>query len=90
MLKDLSIGNLAVKSGEEENDPNMELNLLTVASTGNARLLDELLKAKLDPDIGDSKGRTPLVCFFYLCLVKDIPMYNKYKKCTNNLSSTLF
>ncbi|XP_048328183.1 potassium channel AKT2/3 isoform X2 [Ziziphus jujuba] len=60
MLKDLSIGNLAVKSGEEENDPNMELNLLTVASTGNARLLDELLKAKLDPDIGDSKGRTPL------------------------------
>ncbi|KAF3444469.1 hypothetical protein FNV43_RR14161 [Rhamnella rubrinervis] len=60
LLKDLSIGNLAVKSGEEGDYPNMDVNLLTVASTGNAALLDKLLKAKLDPDIGDSKGRTPL------------------------------
>ncbi|CAK9175688.1 unnamed protein product [Ilex paraguariensis] len=46
--------------GEVADDPNMSINLLTVASTGNAAFLDELLKAKLDPDIGDSKGRTPL------------------------------
>ncbi|PON52584.1 Voltage dependent potassium channel [Parasponia andersonii] len=59
-LKDLKIGELLVESGEEESDPNMADNLLTVASTGNAALLDELLKAKLDPDIGNSKGRTPL------------------------------
>ncbi|PON86646.1 Voltage dependent potassium channel [Trema orientale] len=59
-LKDLKIGELPVDSVEEEGDPNMADNLLTVASTGNAALLDELLKAKLDPDIGNSKGRTPL------------------------------
>lgn len=62
-LKDLNIGDLLVENGEEDVDPNMAFNLLTVASTGNAAFLDELLKAKLDPDIGDSKGRTPLVCF---------------------------
>ncbi|KAJ9687452.1 hypothetical protein PVL29_016084 [Vitis rotundifolia] len=59
-LKDLNIGDLLVENGEEDVDPNMAFNLLTVASTGNAAFLDELLKAKLDPDIGDSKGRTPL------------------------------
>lgn len=58
-LKKLNyLRDLLVENGEEEGDPN----LLTVASTGNAAFLDELLKAKLDPDIGDSKGRTPLVC----------------------------
>ncbi|WCJ18341.1 Potassium channel AKT2/3 [Euphorbia peplus] len=45
---------------EGRDDPNMGFNLLSVASTGNAVFLEELLKAKLDPDIGDSKGRTPL------------------------------
>ncbi|CBI23771.3 unnamed protein product, partial [Vitis vinifera] len=59
-LKDLNIGDLLVENGEEDVNPNMAFNLLTVASTGNAAFLDELLKAKLDPDIGDSKGRTPL------------------------------
>ncbi|KAF5733502.1 potassium channel AKT2/3 [Tripterygium wilfordii] len=59
-FKDLSIGDLLVDGGEAEEDPNMGFNLLTVASTGNAAFLDELLKAKLDPDVGDSKGRTPL------------------------------
>ncbi|XP_031285395.1 potassium channel AKT2/3 [Pistacia vera] len=60
-LTDLNIGELLVEGGgEEDGDPNMSFNLLTVASTGNAAFLDELLKARLDPDIGDSKGRTPL------------------------------
>ncbi|KAK4740980.1 hypothetical protein SAY87_024568 [Trapa incisa] len=59
-LKDLKIGNILAEGGEEQDDPNMSANLLTVASTGNAAFLDELLKARLDPDIGDSKGRTPL------------------------------
>lgn len=62
-LKDLSIGDLNVDNGEEEGDPNMDSNLLTVADTGNAAFLDELLRARFDPDIGDSEGRTPLVCF---------------------------
>lgn len=47
--------------GGDYGDPNMYVNLLTVASTGNATFLEELLKAKLDPDIGDAQGRTPLV-----------------------------
>jgi hypothetical protein len=42
----------------------MAFNLLPTASTGNAAFLEELLKAKLDPDIADSKGRTPLVCSY--------------------------
>ncbi|KAL8114700.1 hypothetical protein AgCh_021535 [Apium graveolens] len=60
-LKELNIGDLIVDCGnQEDDDPNMSINLLTVAGTGNAAFLDELLKARLDPDIGDSKGRTPL------------------------------
>nr|XP_016440447.1 PREDICTED: potassium channel AKT2/3-like [Nicotiana tabacum] len=59
-LKDLRLVDLFLEVGEEDSDPNMSINLLTVASTGNAAFLDELLKARLDPDIGDSKGRTPL------------------------------
>ncbi|KAI3715701.1 hypothetical protein L6452_22687 [Arctium lappa] len=61
-LKDLDLGDLLLDGGEEgvDGDPNMSMNLLTVAGTGNAAFLDELLKARLDPDISDSKGRTPL------------------------------
>uniref|UniRef100_A0A5B6YZR5 Potassium channel n=1 Tax=Davidia involucrata TaxID=16924 RepID=A0A5B6YZR5_DAVIN len=59
-LKDLSIGDLLLEGGEGDGDSNLSINLLTVASIGNAAFLDELLKAGLDPDIGDSKGRTPL------------------------------
>ncbi|TKY71362.1 Potassium channel AKT2/3 [Spatholobus suberectus] len=59
-LKDLSIRDLMVENVEEEEDPNMAVNLLTVTSTGNAAFLEELLRAGLDTDIGDSKGKTPL------------------------------
>ncbi|KAL7235805.1 hypothetical protein ACSBR1_019150 [Camellia fascicularis] len=59
-LKDLRIGDIWLEDGEEDGDSNMSINLLTVAGTGNAAFLDELLKARLDPDIGDSQGRTPL------------------------------
>ncbi|THG13367.1 hypothetical protein TEA_013251 [Camellia sinensis var. sinensis] len=59
-LKDLRIGDIWLEDGEEDGDPNMSINLLTVAGTGNAAFLDELLKARLDPDISDSQGRTPL------------------------------
>ncbi|KAE9595113.1 hypothetical protein Lal_00041195 [Lupinus albus] len=58
-LKELSIRDLMVENMEEE-DPNMAVNLLSVASIGNAAFLEELLRAGLDPDIGDSKGKTPL------------------------------
>lgn len=81
-LRDLKIGEILAESGDEEGDANMAFNLLTVASKGNAALLDELLKAKLDPDIGDSKGRTPLVCLsslkYLVCLL--MPDENKEKK----------
>lgn len=61
-LRDVRIGGILVESGEEEatGDPKLAFDLLTVSSKGNAALLEELLKSKLDPDIGDSKGRTPL------------------------------
>nr|BAJ86681.1 predicted protein [Hordeum vulgare subsp. vulgare] len=35
-------------------------NLLTVAATGNGGFLGDLLKVGMDPDVGDSKGRTAL------------------------------
>lgn len=57
---------MLVEGGEDQDDPNMAFNLLTVAGTGNAAFLDELLRARLDPDIGDSNGQTPLVC---ICVV---------------------
>ncbi|KAK6156985.1 hypothetical protein DH2020_011233 [Rehmannia glutinosa] len=60
-LKDLRLGDLFLEGGDEDGDPNMSINLLTVAGTGNAAFLNELLKAGLDPDVGDSKGKTPLV-----------------------------
>lgn len=60
-LKGLRLGALLHGVGEDHGDPNMYVNLLTVASTGNATFLEELLKAKLDPDIGDAQGKTPLV-----------------------------
>lgn len=65
-FQDLSISELLAEGRAADDDPNMSLNLLTVASTGNAAFLDELLKARLDPDIGDANGRTPLVCFSFL------------------------
>lgn len=59
--KDLRIGEIWLEGGEEaDEDMNMSINLLTVASTGNSAFLQELLKAKFDPDVADSKLRTPL------------------------------
>lgn len=59
-LKDLRLGDLFLEGGGEDDDSNMSINLLTVAGTGNSAFLNELLKAGLDPDVGDSKGKTPL------------------------------
>ncbi|GLU02936.1 hypothetical protein SLE2022_201660 [Rubroshorea leprosula] len=59
-LKDLKIGDLIMEGGDEDGDSNMSINLLTVAGTGNAAFLDDLLKARLDHDIGDCEGKTPL------------------------------
>ncbi|GMI88187.1 potassium transport 2/3 [Hibiscus trionum] len=60
-LKDMTTGGSEKEGGEEVGDPrNMSISLLDVADTGNAAFLDELLKARLDPNIGDCKGRTPL------------------------------
>ncbi|CAA7031015.1 unnamed protein product [Microthlaspi erraticum] len=59
-LSDLDVG--AQENGENNGvvPPNIASSLITVVSTGNAALLDELLKAKLNPDVTDSKGKTPL------------------------------
>ncbi|KAF7842733.1 potassium channel AKT2/3 isoform X1 [Senna tora] len=59
-LKEVSMRDLEVVQSGEEEDPNMAENLLTAATTGNAAFLEELLKAGLDPEVGDSKGKTPL------------------------------
>lgn len=60
-LKDVSIEDILMWCQGNGGEPNMRSNLHTLANTGHAALLDELLKAGMDPDIVDSKGRTPLV-----------------------------
>nr|XP_010930758.2 LOW QUALITY PROTEIN: potassium channel AKT2-like [Elaeis guineensis] len=57
--KDISIANLIEENGECD-EANIPCNLLTVVATGSSCLLEELLKAGMDPDIGDSRGRRPL------------------------------
>lgn len=60
-LKDVSIEDILMWCQGNGGEPNMTSNLHTLANTGHAALLDELLKAGIDPDIVDSRGRTPLV-----------------------------
>lgn len=60
--KDISIEDLLEENGGCD-EANIPCNLLTVVATGSSCLLEELLKAGMDPDIGDSRGRTPLVQF---------------------------
>ncbi|GMI83619.1 potassium transport 2/3 [Hibiscus trionum] len=60
-LKDITTGGSEMEDREEVGDlRNMSISLLDVADTGNAAFLEELLKARLDPDIVDCNGRTPL------------------------------
>ncbi|XXG65205.1 hypothetical protein AAC387_Pa05g2969 [Persea americana] len=54
-VKDLRSEDSFLDDGESEPQ-----DILTVAASGNSTLLEELLKAGMDPHIGDSKGRTPL------------------------------
>ncbi|CAL9121550.1 unnamed protein product [Musa textilis] len=58
-FKDISIEDLIGENGECD-EASIPCNLLTVAATGNSYFLEKLLKARMDPDIGDSRGRTPL------------------------------
>ncbi|XP_068658680.1 potassium channel AKT2 [Aristolochia californica] len=56
-LKNLNIEDFLGENGVSENIPQ---NLFTAAATGNNVFLEELLVVGLDPDVGDSTGRTPL------------------------------
>ncbi|KAM3309600.1 hypothetical protein ACQJBY_030706 [Aegilops geniculata] len=51
---------LGESAGEGGSGNTIPCNLLTVAATGNSSFLEDLLKEGLDPDVGDSKGRTAL------------------------------
>ncbi|KAK1265916.1 Potassium channel AKT2/3 [Acorus gramineus] len=59
-LKDLNIEDFLGDNGEYNNGSNIPCNLFTAAATGDSCTLEVLLKAGMDPNIGDSKGRTPL------------------------------
>lgn len=52
---------LGENTGEDGSGGNIPCNLLTVAATGNSSFLEDLLRVGMDPDVGDSKGRTALV-----------------------------
>ncbi|XP_038989420.1 potassium channel AKT2-like [Phoenix dactylifera] len=57
--KDISTEDLLEENGEYD-EANIPCNLLTVVATGSSSLVEGLLKAGMDPDISDSRGRTPL------------------------------
>ncbi|KAG6520091.1 hypothetical protein ZIOFF_017121 [Zingiber officinale] len=44
----------------EKDGANIPCSLLTVAATGNSSLLNKLMIAGMNPDVRDSRGRTPL------------------------------
>ncbi|XP_073000464.1 potassium channel AKT2 [Typha latifolia] len=58
-FNDIKVEDLLGENGEYD-DTNIPCNLLTVTATGNSSFLEDLLKLGMDPNIGDSKGRTPL------------------------------
>ncbi|XP_073127293.1 potassium channel AKT2/3-like [Henckelia pumila] len=60
MLQDLHIRDSFLEDVEDNRGSNMSISLLSVACTGNALFLDELLDSGFDPDVGDINGRTPL------------------------------
>nr|GEW03253.1 potassium channel AKT2/3 [Tanacetum cinerariifolium] len=64
-LKYLNAWSLLLDGDEEgvDGDPNMSMNLLTIAGTTSFVFLDELLEARLEPDMSDSNERTPLKKF---------------------------
>ncbi|XP_020591768.1 potassium channel AKT2 [Phalaenopsis equestris] len=57
--KNISFEDLIGENGECD-EATIRCNLLTVTATGNSYFLEELLKAGMDPDTSDSRGRTPL------------------------------
>lgn len=61
-MHDMKVEDLLGEDAAGEYDHgNIPCNLLTVAATGNSSFLEDLLKVGMDPDVGDSKGRTALV-----------------------------
>ncbi|KZV30905.1 hypothetical protein F511_36681 [Dorcoceras hygrometricum] len=60
MLEGLHIRDPFLEDVEDKGDSIVSINLLSVACTGNAVFLDELLNSGFDPDVGDINGRTPV------------------------------
>ncbi|XP_015692747.1 potassium channel AKT2 isoform X2 [Oryza brachyantha] len=59
-MHDMKVEDLLGEDAGEYDHGNIPCNLLTVAATGNSSFLEDLLKVGMDPDVGDSKGRTAL------------------------------
>ncbi|KAI0529361.1 hypothetical protein KFK09_001909 [Dendrobium nobile] len=57
--RNFSFEDLIGENGERA-ESTIPCNILTVTATGNSCFLEELLKAGMDPDVGDSRGRTSL------------------------------
>ncbi|KAG0481094.1 hypothetical protein HPP92_011656 [Vanilla planifolia] len=57
--KNLSFEDLLGENWEND-EATIPCNLLTVTAAGNSCFLEQLLKAGMDPDVGDIRGRTPL------------------------------
>jgi potassium channel len=56
-MHDMKVEDLLGENTGESGDSNM----LTAAAMGNSSFLEDLLRAGMDPDVGDAKGRTALL-----------------------------
>lgn len=59
-LNILSVGEWLIENAEGDGELVKALILLNVAAAGNSIFLDKLLNANFDPNVCDSRGRTPL------------------------------
>ncbi|XP_020261938.1 potassium channel AKT2 isoform X2 [Asparagus officinalis] len=57
--KDTSLDDILTENGNH-NEARIPCTVLTVTAAGNSSFLEQLLRTGMDPNIGDSKGRTPL------------------------------
>ncbi|XP_056684370.1 potassium channel AKT2/3 isoform X2 [Spinacia oleracea] len=59
-LNILSVGEWLIENAERDGELVKALILMNVAAAGNSIFLDKLLNANFDPNVCDSRGRTPL------------------------------
>lgn len=67
------MGEWLIENAERDGELVKALILMNVAAAGNSIFLDKLLNANFDPNVCDSRGRTPLVFNLFIVSFIFIP-----------------